>query len=350
VSATASPEQAADDLPGDGPGERLLVVRNLTKHFPITKGALLRRRVGEIHAVDDVSFTVQRGETFGLVGESGCGKSTTARLILKLLTATSGEVEFDGVPIFPLGASETRTLRAEMQVVFQDPFASLNPRHTVRRIVAEPMIVQGRPRKEARARVEELLVLCGLCREHASRYPHEFSGGQRQRIGVARALALSPRLIILDEPVSALDVSIQAQIVNLLEDLQAQLGLTYVFIAHDLSVVRHISDKVGVMYLGQLVEVTDRDRLYEQPKHPYTVALLSAVPIPDPHKERLRQRIILTGDVPSPADPPPACRFHTRCWKAQDICRTIKPPLEQKAPGHWAACHFPETTDGPLNS
>jgi peptide/nickel transport system ATP-binding protein/oligopeptide transport system ATP-binding protein len=198
--------------------------------------------------------------------------------------------------------------------------------------------------------VEELLVLCGLSREHASRYPHEFSGGQRQRIGVARALALSPKLIILDEPVSALDVSIQAQIVNLLEDLQAQLGLTYVFIAHDLSVVRHISDKVGVMYLGELVEVTERDRLYEQPKHPYTVALLSAVPIPDPHKERLRKRIILTGDVPSPADPPPACRFHTRCWKAQEVCRTTKPPLEEKAPGHWAACHFPETTDGPLNA
>jgi peptide/nickel transport system ATP-binding protein/oligopeptide transport system ATP-binding protein len=232
-----------------------------------------------------------------------------------------------------------------MQIVFQDPFASLNPRHTVGQIVAEPLIVQGRSRKEARARVDELLELCGLNREHASRYPHEFSGGQRQRVGVARALALNPKLVILDEPVSALDVSIQAQIVNLLEDLQGRLGLTYVFIAHDLSVVRHISDKVGVMYLGQLVEVADRNSLYEHPKHPYTVALLSAVPIPDPQKERRRQRIILKGDVPSPANPPQACRFHTRCWKAEEICRTVTPPLEQKAPGHWAACHFPESRE-----
>ncbi|MFN2506938.1 MAG: ABC transporter ATP-binding protein [Acidimicrobiales bacterium] len=343
VDATAG--QVTEGLPGEGTGEGLLTVRNLTKHFPVTKGAFLRRQVGAIHAVDGVSFTVQRGETFGLVGESGCGKSTTARLILKLLPATSGEVEFDGRSIFPLGSRETRALRAEMQIVFQDPFASLNPRHTVGQIVAEPLIVQGKGRKAARARVEELLELCGLNREHSSRYPHEFSGGQRQRVGVARALALNPKLIILDEPVSALDVSIQAQIVNLLEDLQARLGLTYVFIAHDLSVVRHISDKVGVMYLGQLVEVADRDELYESPKHPYTVALLSAVPIPDPQKERRRQRIILKGDVPSPANPPPACRFHTRCWKAEQICRTVPPPLELKAPGHWAACHFPEARD-----
>jgi peptide/nickel transport system ATP-binding protein len=330
------------EIPGSDSGESLLTVRNLTKHFPITKGALLRRQVGSIHAVDDVSFAVPKGETFGLVGESGCGKSTTARLILKLLPATSGQVEFDGRSIFELNPRETRALRAEMQIVFQDPFASLNPRHTVGQIVAEPLIVQKRSRKEARARVAELLELCGLNKEHASRYPHEFSGGQRQRVGVARALALNPKLIILDEPVSALDVSIQAQIVNLLEDLQGRLGLTYVFIAHDLSVVRHISDKVGVMYLGQLVEVADRNSLYESPKHPYTVALLSAVPIPDPQKERQRKRIILTGDVPSPANPPPACRFHTRCWKAQEVCRTVTPPLEQKAPGHWAACHFPE--------
>ncbi|MDQ3980404.1 MAG: ABC transporter ATP-binding protein [Actinomycetota bacterium] len=316
----------------------------MTKHFPITKGAILRRQVGTVHAVDGVTFAVQRGETFGLVGESGCGKSTTARVILKLLPATAGEVEFEGRPIFSLGARETRALRAEMQVVFQDPFASLNPRHTVGQIVAEPLVVQRR-RKEAKARVAELLELCGLSPEHASRYPHEFSGGQRQRVGVARALALNPKLIILDEPVSALDVSIQAQIVNLLEDLQAQFRLTYVVIAHDLSVVRHISDTVGVMYLGQLVEVADRDSLYESPKHPYTVALLSAVPIPDPQRERRRQRIILKGDVPSPANPPPACRFHTRCWKAQEVCRTVAPPLEQKAPGHWAACHFPETRE-----
>jgi peptide/nickel transport system ATP-binding protein/oligopeptide transport system ATP-binding protein len=345
VETGAATTEAADVLPGEGGGDPLLTVRGLTKHFPVTKGAVLKREVGAIHAVDDVSFVVQRGETFGLVGESGCGKSTTARLILKLLPATAGEVVFDGRSILPLGARETRALRAEMQIVFQDPFASLNPRHTVGQIVAEPLIVQGRSKKEARARVDELLELCGLSREHAGRYPHEFSGGQRQRVGVARALALNPKLVILDEPVSALDVSIQAQIVNLLEDLQGRLGLTYVFIAHDLSVVRHISDKVGVMYLGQLAEVADRDALYESPRHPYTVALLSAVPIPDPEKERARQRIILTGDVPSPANPPPACRFHTRCWNAQEICRTVAPPLEQKSPGHWAACHFPESRE-----
>ncbi len=344
MTVEAGAGQVVEQLPGEGPGERLLTVRGLTKHFPITKGAILRRQVGTVHAVDGVTFAVQRGETFGLVGESGCGKSTTARVILKLLPATAGEVEFEGRPIFSLGARETRALRAEMQVVFQDPFASLNPRHTVGQIVAEPLVVQRR-RKEAKARVAELLELCGLSPEHASRYPHEFSGGQRQRVGVARALALNPKLIILDEPVSALDVSIQAQIVNLLEDLQAQFRLTYVVIAHDLSVVRHISDTVGVMYLGQLVEVADRDSLYESPKHPYTVALLSAVPIPDPQRERRRQRIILKGDVPSPANPPPACRFHTRCWKAQEVCRTVAPPLEQKAPGHWAACHFPETRE-----
>ncbi|MGH9278965.1 MAG: ABC transporter ATP-binding protein [Acidimicrobiales bacterium] len=342
VEEGTEPATAADVLPGDGAAARLLTVRNLTKLFPITKGTVLRRHVGDIHAVEDVSFTVGRGQTFGLVGESGCGKSTTARLILKLLPATSGEVDFDGQPIFPLGKRETRALRAEMQIVFQDPFASLNPRHTVGQIVAEPLIVQGRSRAEARARVGELLELCGLNPEHAPRYPHEFSGGQRQRIGVARALALHPRLVILDEPVSALDVSIQAQIVNLLEDLQAELELTYVFIAHDLSVVRHISDTVGVMYLGQLVEVAARDDLYDRAAHPYTVALLSAVPVPDPRKEHTRRRIILSGDVPSPADPPPACRFHTRCWKAQELCRTVAPPLEQKTPGHWVACHFPE--------
>ncbi|MFN2608682.1 MAG: ABC transporter ATP-binding protein [Acidimicrobiales bacterium] len=338
---------AVEGMPGEGPGDELLTVRGLTKHFPITKGAVLRRRVGAVHAVDGISFTVHAGETFGLVGESGCGKSTTARLILRLLRATAGEVRFDGADVLAMGARQTRALRADMQIVFQDPYASLNPRHTVRQIVAEPLLVQGRSKAEARAKVGELLELCGLRPEYAGRYPHEFSGGQRQRIGVARALVLNPRLVILDEPVSALDVSIQAQIVNLLEDLQARLGLTYVFIAHDLSVVRHISDKVGVMYLGHLVEVADRDSLYESPKHPYTVALLSAIPIPDPRKERARTRIILKGDVPSPADPPPACRFHTRCWKAEEVCRTVAPVLEQKAPGHWAACHFPEPVGAP---
>jgi peptide/nickel transport system ATP-binding protein/oligopeptide transport system ATP-binding protein len=320
----------------------LLSVRDLTKHFPITKGALLRRRVGEVHAVDGVSFDVESGETFGLVGESGCGKSTTARLILKLLPPTAGSVELNGSNILALGKRATRELRADLQIVFQDPYASLNPRMTVRQIVSEPMIVAGQSKADAAARVDELLELCGLTKEHSRRYPHEFSGGQRQRIGVARALALDPKLVVLDEPVSALDVSIQAQIINLLEDLQNRLGLTYLFIAHDLSVVRHIADRVGVMYLGQIVELAGQEDLFERPKHPYTNALLSAVPIPDPIKERSRERIILSGDPPSPASPPPACRFHTRCWKAQEICRTEAPPFEEKAPGHWAACHFPE--------
>ncbi|HVT76452.1 MAG TPA: oligopeptide/dipeptide ABC transporter ATP-binding protein [Acidimicrobiales bacterium] len=320
----------------------LLSVRSLKKYFPVTKGALLRRHVGDVHAVDGVSFDVEAGQTFGIVGESGCGKSTTARLILKLLPPTEGSVEFDGVDIFPLGKRATRSLRADLQIVFQDPYASLNPRMTVRQIVSEPLIVAGRSKADAAARVDELLELCGLTKEHARRFPHEFSGGQRQRIGVARALALDPRLVILDEPVSALDVSIQAQIINLLEDLQNRLGLTYLFIAHDLSVVRHIADRVAVMYLGSIVEMGPRDALFDLPKHPYTNALLSAVPIPDPIKERARHRIILSGDPPSPAAPPPACRFHTRCWKAQDVCRTVAPPLEEKSPGHWAACHFPE--------
>jgi peptide/nickel transport system ATP-binding protein/oligopeptide transport system ATP-binding protein len=322
--------------------EPLLSVRNLVKYFPVTKGAMLRRHVGDVHAVDGVSFDVHPGETYGLVGESGCGKSTTARLVLKLLRPTSGEVLFEGRDILPLGHRATRALRADMQIVFQDPYASLNPRMTVRQLVSEPMIVAGRSKADAAARVDELLGLCGLAKEHSRRYPHEFSGGQRQRIGVARALALDPKLVILDEPVSALDVSIQAQIINLLEELQSELDLTYLFIAHDLSVVRHIADRVAVMYLGQIVESAPQDDLFERPKHPYTNALLSAVPIPDPLKERARERIILTGDPPSPAAPPPACRFHTRCWKAQDVCRTVPPPLEEKAPGHWAACHFPE--------
>jgi peptide/nickel transport system ATP-binding protein/oligopeptide transport system ATP-binding protein len=308
----------------------------------VTKGAILRRRIGTVRAVDGITFAVQRGETFGLVGESGCGKSTTARVILKLITATSGEVEFEGRDVLPLDKGDTRRMRTDMQIVFQDPYASLNPRMTVRQIVSEPLIIRGMSKADAYEKVGDLLLLCGLAKEHGQRYPHEFSGGQRQRVGVARALALDPKLVILDEPVSALDVSIQAQIVNLLEDLQDQLNLTYVFIAHDLSVVRHISDKVAVMYLGHIVEVAERDDLYEHPRHPYTVALLSAVPIPDPHKERQRERIILSGDPPSPVNPPPACRFHTRCWKAEEICRVVPPPLEEKAPGHWTACHFPE--------
>ena len=328
-------------VPGDeGDGNTLLKVEGLTKHYPIRRG-VLGRQAGSVRAVDGISFAVKQGETFGLVGESGCGKSTTARMVLKLIHATAGSVEFDHREILDLGRADTRALRRDMQIVFQDPYASLNPRMTVRQIISEPLIVQGH-KAESHARVDELLTLCGLRPEHARRYPHEFSGGQRQRIGVARALALDPKLVVLDEPVSALDVSIQAQIINLMQDLQERLGLTYLFIAHDLSVVRYISDKVAVMYLGHIVEVAESRELFDRPKHPYTTALLSAVPVPDPAKEKARKRIILTGEVPSPASPPTACRFHTRCWKAQEICRTVPPPLEIKSPGHWAACHFPE--------
>jgi oligopeptide/dipeptide ABC transporter ATP-binding protein len=322
----------------------LLEVRNLVKHFPIQRG-LLKRTVGQVKAVDDVSYTVKRGETFGLVGESGCGKSTTARLVLKLMSSTSGQIFFAGQDITHLAGEDVRKLRAQMQIVFQDPYASLNPRMTVRQIIAEPMVVQGIDKATADARVDDLLVTCGLAVEHGSRYPHEFSGGQRQRVGVARALANKPKLIFLDEPVSALDVSIQAQIVNLLEDLQGEMDLTYVFIAHDLSVVAHISDRIGVMYLGKIVEMGTREQVFNHPTHPYTKALLSAVPIPDPRQERdrKRDRIVLQGDIPSPANPPSGCRFRTRCWKAQDICSSTEPPLEIPAGGtHMSACHFPE--------
>jgi oligopeptide/dipeptide ABC transporter ATP-binding protein len=325
---------------GTGP---ILEVRNLVKHFPITRG-LLKREVGQVKAVDGVSYSVNKGETFGLVGESGCGKSTTARLVLRLMEPTSGQVFFDGRDITNLPADEIRGLRKELQIVFQDPYASLNPRMTVRQIVAEPMIVQGMGKAEANARVDDLLQMCGLAREHAARYPHEFSGGQRQRVGVARALANSPKVVFLDEPVSALDVSIQAQIVNLLEDLQDQLGLTYVFIAHDLSVVAHISDRIGVMYLGKIVETGTREQVFSAPSHPYTKALMSAVPLPDPRQERLRkkERIVLTGDLPSAADPPSGCRFRTRCWKATDLCASEEPALIDRGAGHPVACHFPE--------
>jgi oligopeptide/dipeptide ABC transporter ATP-binding protein len=321
----------------------LLEVRNLVKHFPITRG-LLKRVVGQVKAVDDVSYSVYPGETFGLVGESGCGKSTTARLVLKLMAPTSGQVLFEGRDITELGAEETRDLRKELQIVFQDPYASLNPRMTVRQIISEPMIVQGTAKADADARCDELMVMCGLAREHAARYPHEFSGGQRQRIGVARALANKPKIVFLDEPVSALDVSIQAQIINLLDDLQDELGLTYVFIAHDLSVVSHISDRIGVMYLGKIVETGTREEVFSNPSHPYTRALLSAVPLPDPQKERARklERIVLEGDLPSAADPPSGCRFRTRCWKASDLCAQEEPALIDRGGGHPVACHFPE--------
>ncbi len=321
----------------------LLEVRNMVKHFPVGKGLILSRLGGTVKAVDGVSLDVYEGKTLGLVGESGCGKSTLARLVLRLIKADEGEVIFEDRDVLKLKRDEMRAVRRSMQIIFQDHYASLNPRMSVGAIIMEPMIIHGEEDKEQRRhQAVELLSRVGLQPEHFTRYPHEFSGGQRQRIGVARALALRPRLIICDEPVSALDVSIQAQILNLLKELQEDFSLTYVFIAHDLSVVRHISDDMAVMYLGKIVERAEHDLLYNRPMHPYTVALMSAVPLPDPVKERERKRIILEGDVPSPIDPPTGCRFHTRCWKKQDICSEQEPPLEEKEPGHFVACFFPE--------
>ncbi|MDI7246629.1 MAG: dipeptide ABC transporter ATP-binding protein [Bacillota bacterium] len=320
-------------------GEVLLEVRDLVKHFPITKGIVISKKVGAVKAVDGVSFFIKHGETLGLVGESGCGKSTTGRLILRLIEATSGEITFEGRSVLKLGREEMRELRKDMQIIFQDPYASLNPRMTVGDIVGEPMEIHRIARgKEKDKRVRELLEVVGLSPLHARRYPHEFSGGQRQRIGVARALAVNPKLIICDEPVSALDVSIQAQVINLLQDLQREFGLTYLFIAHDLSVVKHISDRVAVMYLGKIVELAAKHELYSNPQHPYTEALLSAVPIPDPTKKK--QRIILEGDVPSPINPPSGCRFHTRCRYAQDICSEEDPAFIDIGDDHFVACHF----------
>jgi oligopeptide transport system ATP-binding protein len=321
----------------------LLHVDNLVKHFPITQGIIFQKQVAAVRAVDGVSFDIYQGETLGLVGESGCGKSTTGRTILQLYKPTSGEVNFDGVDLVRLEKGELRRMRRKMQMIFQDPYASLNPRMTVGEIVGEPLIVHKiANQKEIDERVANLLELVGLNPSFASRYPHEFSGGQRQRIGVARALALQPPFIVCDEPISALDVSIQAQVVNLLEDLQSQFNLTYLFIAHDLSMVRHISDRVAVMYLGIIVELTDRDSLYRKPLHPYTQALLSAVPIPDPVADAKRQRVILEGDVPSPVNPPSGCRFRTRCRFAEAICAEERPAFREVETGHFAACHFAE--------
>ncbi|MFC7395150.1 ABC transporter ATP-binding protein [Scopulibacillus cellulosilyticus] len=319
-------------------GEPLLTVENLKKHFPI-EGGILRRAMGHVKAVDGVSFTIYEGETLGLVGESGCGKSTTGRMLLRLIEPTDGRIVFTGKEVTKLAKRELRAIRKDIQMIFQDPFASLNPRHTVERIIEEPMIVHKLgDKKERKRRVKELLEVVGLSSYHAKRYPHQFSGGQRQRIGIARALAVKPKLIVADEPVSALDVSVQSQVLNLLSDLQEQFSLTFLFIAHDLSVVHHFSDRVGVMYLGQIVELGTSDQLYDDPKHPYTQALLSAVPVPDPDAKK--EKIILSGDVPSPADPPKGCVFHNRCPMVMDKCKTEKPELSALSDGRLAACHL----------
>ena len=316
----------------------VLSVKDLKMHFPIKEG-LRRKTVGYVYAVDGVTFDVGHSETLGLVGESGCGKSTTARAVIRLLDPTDGEVNFMGTDITAMSRRDLRPIRRDMQIVFQDPYASLNPRMTVREIIAEPLKIHGLYEDGGVERVAELLRTVQLSPEHGNRFPHEFSGGQRQRIGIARALALNPRMLLLDEPVSALDVSIQAQVINLLQDIQAELELSYLFIAHDLSVVRHISHRVGVMYLGHIIELGTRDQIFENPTHPYTQALLSAVPIPDPRARDNRERIVLHGDVPNPANPPSGCVFRTRCWKAQDICAEEDPPLVEQF-GHLSACHF----------
>jgi oligopeptide transport system ATP-binding protein len=326
--------------------EVVLKAENLVKHYPI-KAGVLRRTVGYVKAVDGVSFELYKGETLGIVGESGCGKSSLARLLMRLEEPTAGTLTFDGTDVYSQKGREMRRLRRDIQIVFQDPYTSLNPRKTVGDIVGEPFEIHTDvlPKRDRRQRVQQLLELVGLNPEHINRYPHQFSGGQRQRIGIARGLALNPKVIICDEPVSALDVSVQAQVVNLLGELQTGLGLAYIFIAHDLSVVRHISDRVGVMYLGKIVEIGDENQIYSRPTHPYTQALLSAVPMPDPTTRHSREQIVLTGDVPSPANPPPACRFHTRCWKAQEICSIEEPLLVARPDGesaHDSACHFAE--------
>ncbi|MEP6696517.1 MAG: dipeptide ABC transporter ATP-binding protein [Pseudonocardiales bacterium] len=343
MTTTSPAEKVAEP---ETTGEVLLEVTALQKHFPVTQGIIFQKKVGAVKAVDGIDFAVNIGETLGIVGETGCGKSTMGRLVTRLLEPTGGTINFEGRDISHLSTSKMRPLRKNVQMIFQDPYSSLNPRHTVGTIVGAPLRLQNvKTPNGVKRQVQDLLELVGLNPEHYNRYPHEFSGGQRQRIGIARALALRPRLIVCDEPVAALDVSIQAQVINLLEDLQSEFGLTYVFIAHDLSIVRHIADRVAVMYLGKIMEIADRTSLYEHARHPYTHALLSAVPVPDPQKEKSRERILLQGDVPSPLNPPPACRFHTRCWKAQEICKTVEPPLLSIGPVHQVACHFPEERD-----
>jgi oligopeptide/dipeptide ABC transporter ATP-binding protein len=336
-----SVEQEATTPAPSSNGAPLIDIEHLKVFFPIKQGFLVDREVARVHAVNDVTLSISEGETVGLVGESGCGKTTMSRAIMRLIDATDGHLRFHGEDITTAGRKQLEPLRREMQMVFQDPFASLNPRKRVVQIIGQPLHLHGTPRDKVEDRVRELLELVGLASEHLNRYPHEFSGGQRQRIGVARALALEPRLIVLDEPVSALDVSVQAQVINLLDDLQDEFRLTYMFVAHDLSVVRHVSDRIAVMYLGKLMELSPSEELYTKPIHPYTFALLSAIPIPDPEENRSRERIVVSGEPPNPINPPQGCVFHPRCPRATDVCREIEPPLARYPNGHLAACHHP---------